>query len=163
MDGHDAKMNSISSTWSHLPFRRRHMAPASRCPFVKAHIIQPQYSEKKIWDISHPQQGNGRCGLCAAVKNPFCQCPGALRNLTLPFSDASRPLLAEVASVALSDITTDTGHRGLAGRYYSLTFLCLLQLIKTLALHLSCKVRGAESDKLLLDTDKAVNVISHSL
>lgn len=59
MDRNDANMNSISSTWSHLPFGGDIWLHASRCPFVKAHIILPQWIEKKIWDVSHPQQGNG--------------------------------------------------------------------------------------------------------
>lgn len=49
----------ISTSWSHLPSRKRHKAPASHCPFVKMHIILGLSElKKKVWDISQCQQGN---------------------------------------------------------------------------------------------------------
>ena len=92
-------------------FWRRHMAPASRCPFVRANTILRTWREKPC-SISHPQRKGmqRRCGSNPAVKDPFWQRPGALCNLT----SSSPPLChppspADVAPVhsVISPLTQD--------------------------------------------------------
>lgn len=144
-------MNSISSTWSHQPFGGN-MAPASRCPFVKMYITSVNCKKKNCislltWDsiagVAH-----------TALKDPFCQCPGALCDLTLPLS--LPPTLSSWCG--LSDITTDTWQRELAARYRSLTFLCLLQLYLSASFLAWHMVSGAKSAKWPLEKHKFVNV-----
>lgn len=97
-----------------------------------------------------------RCGLFAAVKDIFCQCPGALCNLTLPLLPMPPTLSSWCGLCALSDITADTRQRERAERYYSLTFLCLFQPYQSSsspARHMLCKVCGAKSGKLPLEKD----------
>lgn len=129
MDGGEAKMNSISCTWSHLPFRRRRMTWLLRAAVHLTRRTWSQSSRKRNPESLSLSARESNPGVAsAAVKDPFCLYPGALCNLTLPLSPMPPTLSSWCGLCALSDITTDTRQRGRVARYYSLTLLRSLQL-----------------------------------
>ncbi len=123
--------------------QQRHMAPASRCPFVKAHITLPQLSENKIWTVSHSRQGNATQvwlmllskiislsvqGLCAA--SPF------LSSLPPTLSSRCDPC-------ALSDITADTRQRRTSGEILLINIFVWVPALSKLIL--SCSAHALQS------------------
>lgn len=142
MDCNDAKMNFISTAWSHRPFG------GDTWPLL-VHLSRrtsPCLSKlkKKISNVSHFQWGN--------LMQVWLTLLSGSRASVQPHP-SSLPLLPPTLSswcglCALSDITTDTRQRELVARYYSLTFLRLFQLYlssSSLARHMPCKVCGAQS------------------
>lgn len=89
-----------------------------------------------------------RCGLLALlVKDPVCQCPGALHNLTLP-----PPALSSwCGPCALTDITADTRQRELVGPILLINIVALSPALSKLIPSGSAQVCGAQSAKCPLE------------
>lgn len=114
MECNDAKMNSISSAWSHWPFRgdswlllaavhlSRRASPSSMNPKENMKCVSPS-----AWECN--------AGVAyAAVKDPLCQCPGALCSLTL-LSLLPPTLSGRCGLCALSDITAENRTKRVSG------------------------------------------------
>lgn len=141
-------------------FWRRHTAPASRRPFVKAHVMLSRQSEKKIWDASRPQQGNvTQVRLVQRCQDPLCQYLGC--NLTLPSPSASHPLqLMWPLLAVISPLTQDKE----SVRGDIINICALVPALSKLTLSGSANPRkDSSAGKLPFEQDKGAHVISHSL
>lgn len=142
-------------------FRRRHTAPASRRPFVKAHVMLSRQSEKKNMGCISPSAGECNAGATCTVLSRSPLSVSRVQPHPSSSPSASHPL--QLMWPLLAVISPPTQDKE-SVRGDIINICALVPALSKLTLSGSANPRkDSSAGKLPFEQDKGAHVISHSL